>query len=77
MVVAGLPGAEGRVDGAADVGAARDPDPREPGDVHFPGAGVVVVGDHATQHNYFHGAGRVARAAYLEQVRGYCAGQAA
>ena len=67
MVVAGLPGAEGRVDGAADVGAARDP-ARAPGDVHFPGAGVVVVGDHATQHNYSHGAGRVARAAYLEQV---------
>ena len=56
------------MDDAADNGAALDPD-GEPGSTDFSGASGVVVGDHATQHNQFHGAGRVARTAYLEQVK--------
>lgn len=56
------------MEGIGDGGTARDP-ARETGGMHFPAARGVVVGDHATQHNHFHGDGRVARAAYLEQVR--------
>jgi hypothetical protein len=37
--------------------------------VRVQGSSGVMVGDHGTQYNYFGEPGRVARTAYLEQVR--------